>query len=79
MSHVNANTLIGAIILFSGHPYIWATLQQAHNRMLLQVRRTPSTTHGHNIIIIGCHVVDNHYHIHITCSVKNSAKMMGNH
>ena len=54
MSHVNANTLIGAIILFSGHPYIWATLQQAHNRMLLQVRRTPSTTHGHNIIIIGC-------------------------
>ena len=22
--HVNANTLIGAVILFSGHPYIWA-------------------------------------------------------
>ena len=28
---VNANTLIGAAILFPGHPYIWATLLWAHN------------------------------------------------
>ena len=29
---VNANTLIGAAILFSGHLYIWATLLQDHNK-----------------------------------------------
>ena len=28
---MNANTLIGAAILKSGHPYIWATLPRAHN------------------------------------------------
>ena len=33
--HVNANTLIGAAILFPGHPYIWATLLRAHNILLL--------------------------------------------
>ena len=27
----NGNTLIGAAILKSGHPYIWATLLRAHN------------------------------------------------
>ena len=27
----NADTLIGATILKSGHPYIWATLLRAHN------------------------------------------------
>ena len=27
----NANTLIGVAILFAGHPYIRATLLQAHN------------------------------------------------
>ena len=34
-SAVNANTLIGAAILFLGHPYIlWVMLLQAHNNGL---------------------------------------------
>ena len=32
---VNANTLIGAAILFPGHPYIWATLPRALNTKCL--------------------------------------------
>ena len=32
----NANTVIGAAILKSGHPYIWATLPRAHNTWILK-------------------------------------------
>ena len=32
---VNANTLIGTTILFSGYPYIWATLLRAHSNSAL--------------------------------------------